>query len=65
MSKRCRRKPRLKSGAERIIDAIEKLEIAGILDLEIEVYTNGEYKTADELADSLEDELSYAAEASE
>ena len=53
-----------KSGAERIIDAIEKFEMAGMLDTEIEVYTKGEYKTADDLADALEDELSYAAEAS-
>lgn len=50
--------------AERIISAIRKLDEAGMLDVEIEVYTNGECKTAEELAESLEDELNYAADAS-
>lgn len=50
---------------QQLFNVIERLEDAGMLDNEIEVYTNGEYKTVEELVDSLEDELSYAAEASE
>ncbi len=48
-----------------LFDVIERLEDAGMLDLEIEVYTNGEYKTVEDLVNSLEDELSYAAECCE
>lgn len=54
-----------KTDIERIIDAIIKLDSAGILDVEIETFSDGKYETAEDLADALEEELSYAAEASE
>lgn len=48
-----------------LFNAIETMEMAEMLDVEIETYTNGEYKTVEDLTSSLEDEISYAAETCE
>ena len=53
------------SRIKHLFNVIERLEDAGMLDVEIEVYTDGEYKTVEDLVNSLEDELSYAAESCE